>query len=93
MNGTFNRVVIQKGREKMLMYYWFQQRERRTANEFSMKYYLLADSLTKSRKDGALIRLLTPIDAGAENGEAEADDRIKAFIGATVPKLNAYLPQ
>ena len=40
--GTYNRVTIQKGSQKILMYYWFQQRQRRTANEFSMKYYLLA---------------------------------------------------
>jgi EpsI family protein len=93
MTGTFNRVVIQKGLEKMLMYYWFQQRERRTANEFSMKYYLLADSLTKSRKDGALVRLLTPIHVGSEKGEVEADDSLKAFIASTAPKLDAYLPR
>jgi len=93
MTGTYNRVVIQKGLDKMLMYYWFQQRERLTANEFSMKYYLLADSLTKSRKDGSLVRMLTPIQNGTEKGEAEADERLKAFIESTVPKLGAYLPQ
>ena len=41
-------MIIQKGEQKLLMYYWFQQRERRSANEFTMKYYLLLDSLTKN---------------------------------------------
>ena len=61
------------------MYYWFQQRERRSANEFAMKYYLLLDSLTKNRKDGALVRIYTPIAAGGLKGVAEADDRLHAL--------------
>jgi exosortase D (VPLPA-CTERM-specific) len=91
--GTFNRVVIQKGEQKMLMYYWFQQREHRTANEFTMKYYLLADSLKKYRKDGALVRILTPIASGGERGAGEADARLHGFAKALLPKLGSYLPQ
>ncbi|MHB8885743.1 MAG: VPLPA-CTERM-specific exosortase XrtD [Methylovirgula sp.] len=93
MRGTFNRVVIQKGTEKMLMYYWFQQRERRTASEFSMKYYLLLDSLAKGRKDGALVRFLTPIATSRERGEAEADSRLHAFARGVLPRLSDYLPR
>ena len=89
--GTFNRVIVQKGQEKILMYYWFQQRERRTAGEFSMKYYLLVDALHKSRKDGALVRIYTPIVAG--KSASEADNRLCAFIKAVNPKLSDYLPQ
>jgi exosortase D (VPLPA-CTERM-specific) len=91
--GTFNRVIVQKGNQRILMYYWFQQRERRTANEFSMKYYLLMDSLKKSRKDGALIRVFTPILSGSEKGISDADSRLRAFAHAIIPQLNGYLPQ
>ena len=93
-SGTYNHVVIQKGEQKMLMYYWYQQRERRTADEFSMKYYLLVDSFFKSRKDGALVRLLTPIDrAEGDRGEAEADARLQKFSHALFAKLPHYLPE
>jgi exosortase D (VPLPA-CTERM-specific) len=90
--GTFNRVVVQKGEQKILMYYWFQQRERRTANEFSMKYYLLVDSLTKNRRDGALVRIYTPISAG-EKGTAAAEARLRTFAGVIIPQMSSYLPQ
>jgi exosortase D (VPLPA-CTERM-specific) len=92
VSGTFNRVVIQKGEQKILMYYWFHQRERRTANEFSMKYYLLVDSFKKSRKDGALVRIYTTIAAG-ESNTAEADRRLRAFAESALPRMNEYLPQ
>ena len=92
--GSYNYVLIQKGEQKILMYYWFQQRERRTANEFSMKYYLLLDSWSKSRKDGALVRLYTPIVASAgEKGEAEADARLHALARAVFSRMPSYLPQ
>jgi EpsI family protein len=92
--GTYNYVLVQKGKQKILMYYWFQQRERRTANEFSMKYYLLLDSLSKSRRDGALVRLYTPVVATAgENGMLEADARLRAFAQAMFPRMASYLPQ
>jgi len=94
IDGTYNRVVIQKGEQKMLMYYWYQQRERRTADEFWMKYYLLADSFFKSRKDGALVRLLTTVGPGSgDNGLAEADARLHDFAHATFSKMSNYLPE
>jgi exosortase D (VPLPA-CTERM-specific) len=91
--GTFNRVMIQKGEQKLLMYYWFQQRERRSASEFAMKYYLLVDSLTKNRKDGALIRIYTPVAAAGLKGVADADDRLRLFAKDVLPVIGNYVPQ
>lgn len=92
--GTFNYVVVQKGEIRMLMYYWYQQRERHTANEFGMKYYLLVDNLFKSRKDGALVRLMTPISAAdSQKGEAAADARLHAFAQVMLSRMPSYLPQ
>jgi EpsI family protein len=92
--GSYNYVLIQKGQQKILMYYWYQQRDRRTADEFGMKYYLLVDSFFKSRKDGALVRLFTPIDAAAgRNALSEADARLHAFAHAVFLKIPPYLPQ
>ena len=91
--GTFNRVIVQKGEQRILMYYWFQQRTRRTANEFSMKYYLLVDSLKDRRKDGGLVRIYTPILAAGERGVYEADGRLHAFAKVAIPKMIGYLPE
>jgi len=91
--GNFNRVIVQKGGQRILMYYWFQQRERRIADEFGMKYYLLVDGLLKGRKDGALVRIFTPIIAGAGNATQEADHRLQAFARTALPTMRRYLPE
>ena len=76
------------------MYYWFQQRQRMTANEFSMKYYLLLDNLSEGRRDGALVRLYTPVVAAAgETAEVEADRRLRAFAHAVFSRMPKYLPK
>jgi exosortase D (VPLPA-CTERM-specific) len=93
VRGTYNSVIIQKGERKILMYYWYQQRERRTASEFSMKYYILADSVSLARKDGALVRLYTPIAGEGQAGETAASVRLASFAQAMLPLLPRYLPQ
>jgi exosortase D (VPLPA-CTERM-specific) len=94
VTGTYNHVLIQKGEQKILMYYWYQQRDRRTANEFGMKYYVLVDNLLKGRKDGALVRLYTPIITSVgDSAEAEAEARLRSFAAALAPKLPNYLPE
>jgi exosortase D (VPLPA-CTERM-specific) len=93
VSGTYNDVVIQKGTQKILMFYWYQQRQRHTADEFAMKYYLLVDSLLQSRKDGALVRIFTPIvTADGDKAETNAAARLLSFVRAAYPALPAYLP-
>ena len=91
--GTFklNRAVIQKGVNKQLVYYWFEQRGRRFTNDFVTKFVVIYDSWTKGRLDGALVRFVTPIDA--EGGEAAADARLKAFMAQALPVLPQFVPQ
>jgi exosortase D (VPLPA-CTERM-specific) len=85
-----NRVVIQKGSSKQLVYYWFQQRGRSITNEYLVKWYIFIDSLTTNRTDGALIRLVTSV------GETEdlklADQRLQGFVQDLIPQLPAYIP-
>jgi EpsI family protein len=86
----FNRVVIQRDSVKQLVYYWFEQRGRKIANEYLSKWYLLTDAITRNRTDGALIRLTTPIYPGEE--EEAADQRLRTFIRDATPRLKEYLP-
>ena len=55
-----NRVVISQGDERQLVYYWFKQRDRTVTNEYLVKWYMLWDSLFRSRSDGALVRRFIP---------------------------------
>lgn len=84
------RVVIDKGGQKQLVYYWFEQRGRRIANEYWMKWYLLLDSIVRNRTDGALVRVTTPVGA-METAEA-ADERVQAFVRLAVPQLGSFVP-
>ncbi|MFO1091083.1 MAG: VPLPA-CTERM-specific exosortase XrtD [Hyphomicrobiales bacterium] len=90
--GTFNRVVIQKGRTKYLVYYWYQQGGERVASEFTMKLNLLKGRLVASRKDGALVRLTTAIDGDSAAAEAKADSTLQEFAKTMLPELKGYLP-
>ena len=85
-----NRAIIQQGAERQLVYYWYQQRGREITDEWTVKYYVIADALTKHRTDGALVRLITPIYP-TEN-EADADKRLQEFTRILLPSLSGYLP-
>jgi EpsI family protein len=86
----FNRVIIEKGPVKELVYYWFDERGRKIANEYWAKVYLLTDAIVKNRTDGALVRLTTRVFPGET--EDEADRRLMAFMQDAVPKLKGFLP-
>jgi exosortase D (VPLPA-CTERM-specific) len=89
-NWPINRVVIQKGDIKQVVYYWFDERGRKIANEYWAKFYLLTDSIVKNRTDGALVRLTTQVFRG--ESEQDADQRLKAFMLGALPKLAQFLP-
>lgn len=84
-----NRVLIQRGDERQLVYYWFQQRGRALTNEYLVKWYLFWDALTRNRSDGALVRLTTPAPEG-EN-LARAEGRLGGFLASLIPRLNRYI--
>lgn len=85
-----NRLVIQKGEGKHLVYYWFQQRGRAITNEYAVKWYLLKDTLARNRTDGGLVRLTTSVRPG-EN-IADADKRLADFLKLVNEPLKTYLP-
>nr|WP_299784480.1 VPLPA-CTERM-specific exosortase XrtD [uncultured Roseobacter sp.] len=79
-----NRAIIQKGETRMMVYYWFQQRDRRIAWDFAAKYWLMVDGITTGRTDGALVRLTTLITPGESNESAEGrlQDMLREMQGA-----------
>ena len=85
-----NRVLIAKGNTKQLVYYWFEQRGRRMTSEYRVKWYLFWDGITKSRTDGALIRLVTPVFQG--DSVSNADRRLTEFLRAMYPQIAAHVP-
>lgn len=85
-----NRVVISQGGYTQLVYYWFQERGRVITNEYSAKYYIFLDSITRHRTDGALVRLMTMV--GPNKSLKAADRRLTSFARYLAPILPQYVP-
>jgi exosortase D (VPLPA-CTERM-specific) len=85
-----NRVMIGKGEQRLLVYYWFQQRGKYIANEYMAKFNLLVGGLVSNRTDGALIRLTMPITT--EMSELVADQRLSGFATELFEVLPRYVP-
>ena len=86
-----NRYVIAKGGERHLVLYWFQAQGREVASEYKLKYYLVSNSIRLHRSDGALIRLITPMEHGESADAAQA--RLMQLGGHLLPMLDSYIPR
>ncbi len=86
----YNRIIIENRGVSQLVYYWYDQRGRKIANEFVMKFLLILDAVQMRRTDGAMIRIMTPIAQG--EAITDADARLLGFMQTLDPKLPAYIP-
>ncbi|MEM9810952.1 MAG: exosortase C-terminal domain/associated protein EpsI, partial [Pseudomonadota bacterium] len=89
-NYHYNRMIIKNGDDRFLVHYYYDQRGRRIANEFMMKFALVWDVLTQRRSDGAMIRLMTPILA--EDGIEGAEERMRRFQRQIEEMTPPYIP-
>ncbi|WP_246014709.1 VPLPA-CTERM-specific exosortase XrtD [Geomonas oryzae] len=87
---SVNRAALQKNGERLLVYYWFPQRGRVLTNMLELKLYAFWDALMLRRTDGALVRLITPIDAGEQ--AADSERRVADFARQAMPVLATFLP-
>ncbi len=89
-NLSVNRVLIKSGRQTQLVYYWFQQRGRIITNEYLVKWYIFWDALTRSRTDGALVRLTVRIDDSTD--VQFADELLSGFAQDLLTVTDDYIP-
>ncbi len=91
-DGAFemNRAIIQRGKTRMMVHYWFQQGERRLAWDLEAKFWLMIDAVATGRSDGAMVRLTTPI-MPSETDE-EASERLIDATRAILEPLPRFLP-
>jgi EpsI family protein len=83
-----NEYVIQQDLDKQLVFYWYQGRGRVMASEYSGKFWMMADAISRNRTDGALVRLNTPMS----DGEAKARDRLVMLTELIFPHLGESIP-
>jgi len=84
-----NRLIIGQGTERNLVYYWFVEGGVPVADETWAKVQLMKNAILHNRRDGALVRFVTPIDGP---DASLADARLTHFIGQVTPLLHQYLP-
>jgi EpsI family protein len=85
---TVNRVVIEKELDRQLVLYWYQDRGRTIASEYTAKFFLVWDAMRHNRSDGAIVRISTPI---LDSPEA-AQEHARRFVEDVWPLLRAHLP-
>lgn len=86
-----NRALISLGDNRQLVYYWFQQRGRNLTSEYMVKWFIFWDALTRNRTDGAMVRLVTPLEDSEQIDDA--DRRMQQFAREIDAKLAYYIPR
>lgn len=84
-----NRYIVQRGDNKSLVLYWYQSRDRVVADEYTAKFFVVADAIRYNRTDTALVRVVVPVP---ERGEPEAEQAAVAFVRAFFAPLRQHFP-
>ena len=86
---VINKYVIQQDLQKALVFYWYQSRGRVIASEYAGKFWMVADAISRNRTDGALVRLITPVDGE----ETKAEGRLLSFAQLLFPSTDQLIPK
>ncbi|HVQ40339.1 MAG TPA: EpsI family protein [Pyrinomonadaceae bacterium] len=81
-----NRYLIQNGLHKELLIYWYQGRGRAVASEYWGKVYTVLDSVRLRRSDGAMVRIMTPVNA-SESDALQAAMDLAAKSSTVLPEF------
>jgi EpsI family protein len=83
-----NDFRIVKGLQQRVVLYWYQGRGRAIPGEYEAKFWTIADALIRHRTDGALVRIVTPI----QTDEAAARAVSVSFLRTLCPCLQELIP-
>lgn len=79
-----NRYTLENGPYKEVMIYWYQGRGRTEASEYTDKRNTIWDSVTRSRTDGSLVRVMTTVGPDESAAIQSARD-LSASLAAALP--------
>jgi EpsI family protein len=82
------RLVIAKGKQRQLVYYWYQLQGRAVAEDWQKILYVGYDRATRGRTDGALVRFTIPLARDEDSAEAAFRD----IAPRVVDLLSRYVP-
>jgi EpsI family protein len=77
---SLNEYLLEKGKDKILVYYWYQNSERTWSDELMAKIYILPDLLQHKRTEVALLRVIIKVqNDNLEKAISEARDFVEVF--------------
>jgi EpsI family protein len=82
--------LISNGEQKLFVIYWYQAHGRSIANEYVAKAHMVLDAIRMHRTDGALVRVITPVEP--YETFAQAKDRALLFTDQMAPMLPRFIP-
>jgi EpsI family protein len=82
--------LITNGTTKQVVLYWYLAHGRSIANDYLAKAYMMADAIRWNRTDGALIRVVTPLQP--DESMEDAQNRVVNFANSMVPLLPRFIP-
>ena len=88
--ATVRRLVVARGGDRQLTYYWYQSRGRVVSEDWKKIVYVGLDRAVRSRTDGSLVRFTVPI---LRTGEATAETSFYELAPRIMAQLSAYVPE
>ena len=85
---TVNRYLIQKDRDQLLVFYWYQSQGQVIAGEVPARIAMVKSALVRNRTDGAIVRVMSPTYGSVR----DASERLVTYVQAMYPILGDYLP-
>lgn len=84
-----NRLLIEAGGARQVMYYLFLTRLGPVASEYRLKFELARAALSFQPRDALFLRVSTPV---GESGPEAADERCRHLLATAMPLLSQALP-
>jgi len=85
---TVNRYLIQKDRDQLLVFYWYQSQGQVIAGEVAARIAMVKSALVRNRTDGAIVRVMSPTYGSVR----DTSERLVTYVQAMYPILGDYLP-
>ncbi|HKI94202.1 MAG TPA: EpsI family protein [Gemmatimonadales bacterium] len=83
-----NKYLVQNGKERALVLYWYQGRGHVAANEYLVKWNLLRDAALRQRSEEALVRIVVPVTTSEDSAFTVA----RGVAERVAPDLARALP-
>ena len=85
-NVAINQYYVQKGSARMLVYYWYQSKDRVVASEYFAKVCLVWDAVMKGRTSGSIVRITLPDKPGADKTGEDLAARLIPLVSKVLPQ-------